>query len=57
MDKKKVTLFVVSNQTGKTRKIVLSAAWLKAVSFVSAILVIIIAAGLVDYFGDRKSVV
>lgn len=51
MDKKKVTLFVVSNQTGKTRKIVLSAAWLKALSFISAVVVIIFAAGLVDYFG------
>lgn len=51
MDKKKVTLFVVSNQTGKTRKIVLSAAWLKALSFVSAVVIIIFAAGLVDYFG------
>lgn len=51
MDKKKVTLFVVSNQTGKTRKIVISAAWLKAVSFISAIVIIIFAAGMVDYFG------
>ncbi len=51
MDKKKVTLFIVSNQTGKTRKLVLSAAWLKAVSFISAVVIIIFAAGLVDYFG------
>ncbi|WP_347358795.1 M23 family metallopeptidase [Bdellovibrio sp.] len=51
MDKKKVTLFIVSNQTGKTRKLVLSAAWLKAISFISAIVIIIFAAGLVDYFG------
>lgn len=46
-----MTLFVVSNQTGKTRKIVLSAAWLKAASFVAAIVLVIVAAGLVDYFG------
>lgn len=51
MEKKKVTLFVVSNQTGRTRKIVLSAAWLKAISFITAVVVIIFAAGLVDYFG------
>lgn len=51
MEKKKVTMFVVSNQTGKTRKIVLSAAWLKALSFISAVVIIIFAAGLVDYFG------
>lgn len=46
-----MTLFVVSNQTGKTRKIVLSAAWVKAASFVAAVVLIIVAAGLVDYFG------
>lgn len=51
MEKKKVTLFIVSNQTGKTRKIVLSAAWLKAISFISAIVIVIFAAGMVDYFG------
>jgi Membrane proteins related to metalloendopeptidases len=51
LDRKKVTLFVVSNQTGKTRKIVLSAAWLKALSFIAAVVIIIFAAGLVDYFG------
>lgn len=51
MEKKKVTLFIVSNQTGKTRKIMLSAAWLKAASFISAVVIIIFAAGLVDYFG------
>lgn len=51
MDRKKVTLFVVSNQTGKTRKVVLSAAWVKAASFVAAIVLVIVAAGLVDYFG------
>lgn len=51
MDRKKVTLFMVTNQTGKTRKIVLSAAWLKAISFISAVVIIIFAAGMVDYFG------
>lgn len=51
MDKKKVTLFIVSNQTGKTRKLVFSAAWAKALSFISAILIVVFAAGLVDYFG------
>lgn len=48
---KKLTLFLVSNQTGKTRKVVVSAAWLKAISFISAVVIIIFAAGLVDYFG------
>lgn len=51
MEKKKVTLFIVSNQTGKTRKLVLSASWLKAISFIMAIVIVIFAAGMVDYFG------
>jgi murein DD-endopeptidase MepM/ murein hydrolase activator NlpD len=48
---KKITFFVVSNQTGETRKFVLSAAWMKAGSFILAVVIIIFAAGLVDYFG------
>lgn len=51
MEKKKITLFVVSNHSGATRKIVLSAAWLKAFSFISAIIIVVFAAGTVDYFG------
>ncbi len=51
MDKKKVTLFIVNNQSGGTHKIVLSAVWLKALSFICAVLIVIFAAGLVDYFG------
>lgn len=50
-DSKKVTFFIVSNQTGKTRKLVLSASWLKAASFITAVVLVIFAAGLVDYFG------
>lgn len=48
---KKFTFFVVSNQTSQTRKFVLSAAWMKAGSFIAAVIIIIFAAGLVDYFG------
>lgn len=48
---KKVTLFIVSNQTGKTRKIVLSASWLKAGTFIAGVMVVVFAAGLLDYFG------
>lgn len=48
---KKVTLFLVSNQTGKTRKIVLSASWLKAGTFIAGIILVVFAAGLLDYFG------
>ncbi len=48
---KKVTLFLVSNQTGKTRKIVLSASWLKVGTFIAGIILVVFAAGLLDYFG------
>ncbi len=51
MDSKRVTLFLVSNQSGKTRKIVLSASWLKVSAFICGVVLIIIAAGLVDYLG------
>lgn len=51
IEQKKVTFFVVSNENGKTRKFVISATWLKAVSFISTVIIIVLAAGLVDYFG------
>lgn len=51
MDKKKVTLFIVSNQKGTTRKIVISAVWLKSFSLIAAIIFVIFSAGMVDYFG------
>lgn len=49
--KKQITFFIVTNQTGKTRKVVLSASWVRAISFVVSIIIIILAAGFVDYFG------
>lgn len=51
MEKKQVTLFFVSHQTGETKKIVLPTAWIKAGSFVLAVLILVFAAGLMDYFG------
>lgn len=51
MERQKVTLFIVTNQAGQTRKIVLPAAWLKFGLFTTAILVLAFVAGLVDYFG------
>lgn len=48
---KKITLFIVSNQNGQTRKLVISAIWLKAGAFLGAVVVLIFAAGMVDYFG------
>lgn len=51
LEKKKVTFFIVSNQTGKTRKIVLSTTRLKVLLFVSSVFVLILTAGFIDYFG------
>jgi murein DD-endopeptidase MepM/ murein hydrolase activator NlpD len=48
---KKVTLFVVSNETGQSRKIVLSASWLKIALFSGSVLLIFFVAGFLDYFG------
>lgn len=48
---KKLTFFIVSNQTGQTRKFVISSVWLKAASFICAVIILIFVAGMVDYFG------
>lgn len=48
---KKFTFFIVSNQTGQTRKLVISSVWMKAASFVGAIIILVFVAGMVDYFG------
>lgn len=50
-DSKKVTFFIVNNETGQTRKFVLSLAWLKTAGFTTLIVVLVFAAGLLDYFG------
>lgn len=51
MEKNKVTFFIVNNESGKTHKLVISLAWLKTVSFLLAVVVLIFAAGFIDYFG------
>jgi murein DD-endopeptidase MepM/ murein hydrolase activator NlpD len=51
MERQQMTLFVVSNQSGKTRKIVVPSAWLKIAGFAAAVLLLAFTAGLVDYFG------
>lgn len=50
-DKKKVTFFIVTNNSGETKKLVLPAAGLKAAILVAGILVLSITAILVDYVG------
>ena len=48
---KKFTFFIVSNQTGQTRKVVISSVWMKAASFIGAVIILVFVAGMVDYFG------
>jgi murein DD-endopeptidase MepM/ murein hydrolase activator NlpD len=48
---KKFTFFIVSNQTGQTRKLVISSVWMKAASFMGAVVILVVVAGMVDYFG------
>lgn len=50
-EKKKVTLFIVTNDAGQTRKIVLPASWVKSLSLLSGILILAMVAGFVDYLG------
>jgi len=51
MEKKNVTLFIVSHNTGTTKKIVMSWTSLKVAFFIGGIAILIFVAGLVDYFG------
>lgn len=51
MEKKKVTLFIVTNEVGKTRKIVLSAEWAKGIIAVVAVCLVALVAIFADYVG------
>lgn len=51
MDKRNVTLLVVNNESGTTRKFVLSLVSLKVVLFTAAIVILIFVAGFIDYLG------
>jgi murein DD-endopeptidase MepM/ murein hydrolase activator NlpD len=51
VDKKTITFLMVSNRKGVTRRVVVSAAWLKAGLTLSAVTSIIAAACVVDYVG------
>lgn len=46
-----MTFFIVSNDTGETKKIVIPAAWLKGALLVAGILILAMTAGFVDYMG------
>jgi hypothetical protein len=51
LDKKTVTFLMVSNRKGTTKRVVVSAAWLKASLTLAIVSVIIAAACVVDYMG------
>lgn len=50
-EKKRMTFFVVSNQTGQTRKVVISTAQLKVILFTVSVCVLIFITGFIDYMG------
>lgn len=51
MNRKTFTFLVVSNRRGQTHSLSISAAWLKALGFFSAILLVVIVAASFDYVG------
>jgi hypothetical protein len=51
LDKKTITFLMVSNRKGTTRKIVISAAWLKTALAFSILSIVIASACVVDYIG------
>lgn len=50
-EKKKVTLFIVTNDSGQNRKIVLPASWVKSIALFGGILILAMIAAFVDYLG------
>lgn len=51
MSQKRVTFFIVSHQTGETKKIIIPTVWLKAAIFLISVVALVFVAGLMDYFG------
>ncbi len=51
MDKKKITLLLVSNRKGTTKKFVASLSWIRAVTFFGLLAMVVTAAMVVDYVG------
>ncbi len=51
MNKKNYTLFLVSNQAGEAKKIVIPATWLRAGGVLAILFATVFAAGVLDYFG------
>lgn len=51
MERKQITLFIVSNSSGATRKLVIPLTWVKLGAFGAALVALVFAAGLLDYMG------
>ena len=51
MEKKSFTILVTSNRRGRTRTLTVSAAWLKALTFLGGVLLVTFGAATVDYVG------
>lgn len=51
MDRQKLTFLIIANDTGETRRIVLSSVWVKLGTFFTVIFMIALFAGILDYFG------
>ena len=51
MIKKNITLFFVNNESGGTRKFVVSSISLKVALFISSVVILIFVAGFIDYMG------
>ena len=51
LDRKKVTLLLVSNRKGTTKKFVASVAWMRALAFFGVLALVMTAAMVIDYVG------
>lgn len=51
MDKKKITLWLMTNELEPTRKWVVSASWVRAMGLIAGVLGLVLVAGAVDYVG------
>lgn len=51
MDRQKLTFLIIANDTGETRRFVVSSAWVKLATFFVGIFLVALFAGVLDYFG------
>jgi murein DD-endopeptidase MepM/ murein hydrolase activator NlpD len=51
VEKKTITFFMITNNSGSPQRFVVSASWVKALSVIGAVIILAFAAAAVDYFG------